>query len=435
MKHQKRNLAMTLLVALALCLSLFLTSCNFPWEVSTSIGKQDKEYDDILDIWDELEEKPTDNPSVKPPYNADDELPDSTYPPINNNNGATNGNSSSGVTGAAVIGLRSVVSIYAEFGDKVGVSSGVIYDLNIVGGSAFIITNYHAIYNEEYGFSENISCYLFGMESAEYAIPTTFVGGSPNYDLAVLRVEDSKVIRAAGAHGSISEARFANSDHVYPGQTAIAIGNPKMSGISVTSGIVSVDSEQIYIQSSTGTGTLQMRVIRVDTPVNLGNSGGGLFDENGNIIGIVNARSSSASIENIGYAIPSNVARAVTDNIIDHCYGTDCTSFMRAMLGVTVIPSSLSTRYDDSTGRIERYEEVSVYEISDGSLAKEIFEIGDLIKRVKSGYTVFDITRQFQLIDAMLDARVGDTVTFTVVRDGEEIELSTTITESCLTAY
>ncbi|MBQ2308575.1 MAG: serine protease, partial [Clostridia bacterium] len=94
-----------------------------------------------------------------------------------------------------------------------------------------------------------------------------------------------------------------------------------------------------------------------------------------------------------------------------------------------------STRYDDSTGRIERYEEVSVYEISDGSLAKDIFEVGDVIKQVKIGAKAFDINRQFQLIDAMLDARVGDTVTFTVVRDDAEIELSTTITESCLTAY
>ena len=94
MKHQKRNLAMTLLVTIALCLSLFLTSCNFPWEISASIGEPDRDYDG------ELEEKPTDNPSVKPPYNADDELPDSTYPPINNNNGTANGNSSSGVTGA-----------------------------------------------------------------------------------------------------------------------------------------------------------------------------------------------------------------------------------------------------------------------------------------------------------------------------------------------
>ena len=429
MKHQKRKLTLTILIILVSCFSLLLTSCNFPWEISASIGEPDRDYDG------ELEEKPTDNPSVKPPYNADDELPDSTYPPINNNNGTANGNSSSGVTSAASIGLRSIVSIYAEFGDKVGVSSGVIYDLNIVGGSAFIITNYHAVYNEEYGLSEKINCYLFGMENVDYAVAATFVGGSPNYDLAVLRVDDSKVIRAAGAHGSISEARFANSDHVYPGQTAIAIGNPKMSGIAVTSGIVSVDSEQIYIQSSTGNGSVQMRVMRIDTPVNLGNSGGGLFDEHGNIIGIVNARSSSTSIENIGYAIPSNVARAVADNIIDYCYGTDCTSVMRAMLGVTVIPASLSTRYDDSTGRIERYEEVSVHEVSDGSLAKDIFEVGDVIKQVKIGAKVFDINRQFQLIDAMLDARVGDTVTFTVVRGGAEIELSTTITESCLTAY
>jgi serine protease Do len=178
-----------------------------------------------------------------------------------------------------------------------------------------------------------------------------------------------------------------------------------------------------------------MRVIRVDTPVNLGNSGGGLFDENGNIIGIVNARSSSTSTENIGYAIPSNVARAVADNIIDYCYGTDCTSVMRAMLGVTVTLSSLSTNYNIDTGRLERIEEVSVHEVTPGALADGIFEVGDIIKTVSIGNQSLNITRQHQLIDAMLDARVGDTVSFTLIRNGEEIELRTIITEDCLTAY
>jgi serine protease Do len=432
MKHKKRNLALALLLSLSLC--LIFTSCDLPWEVSTSIGDRKDKYEGIFDFNDELDLGSTDKPDVIPPDNdengSDGELSDdkNEYFPDDRDD-------KSGVEYAANVGLRSVVSIYAEFGDKVGVSSGVIYDLNIVAGSAFIITNYHAVYTEEYGLSENIDCYLFGMESVEYAIPATFVGGSPNYDLAILRVDDSKVIRAAGAHGSITEARFANSDQVFPGQTAIAIGNPKMSGIAVTSGIVSVDSEQIYIQSSTGNGSVQMRVIRVDTPVNLGNSGGGLFDENGNIIGIVNARSSSTSTENIGYAIPSNVARAVADNIIDYCYGTDCTSVMRAMLGVTVTISSLSTNYNIDTGRLERIEEVSVHEVTPGALADGIFEVGDIIKTVSIGNQSLNITRQHQLIDAMLDARVGDTVSFTLIRNGEEIELRTIITEACLTAY
>ena len=435
MKHQKRNLAMTLLVALALCLSLFLTSCNFPWEVSTSIGEKDKEYDDIFDIRDELEEKPTDKPSVKPPYDIEEEFPEEEPPTDDTDSGATENNGESGVIFAASVGLRSVVSVYAGFGSNTSAGSGVIYKLNVVAGSAFIITNYHVVYHSSYGVSESISCYLFGMESTDYAIPATFVGGSPNYDIAVLRIDDSKIIRAAGARGSIAAASLANSDYVFPGQSAIAIGNPNASGISVTSGIVSVDSEQLSMQSSTGSGYVQLRVIRIDTAVNSGNSGGGLFDEDGKIIGIVNAKIASTSVENIGYAIPSNVARAIADNIIDYCYGTDCKSVMRAMLGVTVTVESLSTSYDEDTGRIERFEEVSVYEVSAGGLADGIFEVGDIIKRVDIGAQSFSITRQHHLIDAMLDARVGDTVTFTLVRDGEEMTLSAVITEDCLTAY
>ena len=316
MKHQKRNLAMTLLVTIALCLSLFLTSCNFPWEISASIGEPDRDYDDELDIRDEIEGSPTDKPSVKPPYNIEEEFPEEEPPTDDTDSGATENNGESGVTFAASVGLRSVVSVYAGFGSNTSAGSGVIYKLNVVAGSAFIITNYHVVYHSSYGVSESISCYLFGMESADYAIPATFVGGSPNYDIAVLRIDDSKIIRAAGARGSIAAASLANSDYVFPGQSAIAIGNPNASGISVTSGIVSVDSEQLSMQSSTGSGYVQLRVIRIDTAVNSGNSGGGLFDEDGKIIGIVNAKIASTSVENIGYAIPSNVARAIADNII-----------------------------------------------------------------------------------------------------------------------
>ena len=436
---QKRNLALTLVVALTLSLSLLLSSCDFPWEVSTSIGDRygnyDKDYGNGPDIRDETESVPTDKPIVKPSYDIDEEFPDEEVPTDDTDSGTTENNGDGGVTHAASIGLRSVVSVYAGFGSNSSAGSGVIYKLNIVAGSAFIITNYHVVYHSSYGVSESINCYLFGMESSEYAIPATFVGGSPNYDIAVLRIDDSKVMRAAGARGSITAASLANSDYVFPGQSAIAIGNPNASGISVTSGIVSVDSEQLSIQSSTGSGYVQLRVIRIDTAVNSGNSGGGLFNGYGEIIGIVNAKIASTSVENIGYAIPSNVARAIADNIIDYCYGTDCKSVMRAMLGVTVTVASLSTSYDEDTGRIERFEEVSVYEVSAGGLADGIFEVGDIIKRVDIGAQSFSITRQHHLIDAMLDARVGDKVSFTLVRDGKEMTFSAVITDDCLTAY
>ena len=438
MKRQKRNLALALL--LSLCLCLLLTSCDLPWEVSTSIGDREDKYEGIFDFRDEFDIGSTDKLPVVPPNDYDNgsdggknEKPtDDKNEYFPDYKGDKN---ESDVEYAASVGLRSVLSVYAGFGSNSSAGSGVIYKLNIVSGSAFIITNYHVVYHSSYGLSEDINCYLFGMESADYAIPATFVGGSPNYDIAVLRIDDSKIIRAAGARGSIAAACLANSDYVFPGQSAIAIGNPNASGISVTSGVVSVDSEHLEIMSATGNGYVQLRVIRVDTAVNSGNSGGGLFDGDGELIGIVNAKIASSSVENIGYAIPSNVARAIADNIIYYCHGTDCTSVMRAMLGVTVTVSSLSTNYNEDTGRLERIEEVSVHEVAPDSLAEGIFEVGDIIKAVSIGSQNFIITRQHHLIDAMLDARVGDTISFTLIRNGNEIELSTTITEKCLTAY
>ena len=68
---------------------------------------------------------------------------------------------------------------------------------------------------------------------------------------------------------------------------------------------------------------VSFRVMRVDAPVNSGNSGGGLFDGQGKLIGIVNAKIVDEGVENIGYAIPSNVAVSIANNIIDYCYRTD----------------------------------------------------------------------------------------------------------------
>ena len=71
-------------------------------------------------------------------------------------------------------------------------------------------------------------------------------------------------------------------------------------------------------------GKTEMRVIRVDTAVNPGNSGGGLFNSKGELIGIVNAKIISSDVENIGYAIPSSVAINVADNIINHTFQLLC---------------------------------------------------------------------------------------------------------------
>ncbi len=367
------------------------------------------------------------------------------------------GDNTNNVTYATAKGLRSAVSIYCTFeitssGNSYWnprpstqtyytTGSGVIYEID-ANGNAFIVTNHHVVYesssDSDNGISENINIYLYGLESEAFAIPATYVGGSANYDLAVLRVDANEVLKEAYESGAAAAVSIGNSDEVTPGQTTIAIGNPsadELGGISVTSGIVSVDSEYITMTSNTGSGEVQFRVIRTDAPVNSGNSGGGMFNDSGELIGIVNAKIMSSDIENIGYALPSNVVRAVADNIIDYCYGKDCESVMRGLLGITVEVSDYDTYFDTQSGLIVRREEITVHEVTAGGLGESILQAGDVVKSITIGDDTITVTRQHHLIDAMLDVRVGDTVSLVIVRNGTETTVSTTITEDSLSAY
>ncbi len=376
---------------------------------------------------------------------------------ITSNTITITGNNTNSVTYATAKGLRSAVSIYCMFETTSGGSSpwnpkpstqtyyttgsGVIYQID-ASGNAFIVTNHHVVYdsssNTENGISDEIYIYLYGLENEALAIPATYVGGSANYDLAVLRVDASEVLREAYESGAADAVSISDSDKLAPGQTTIAIGNPsadELGGISVTSGIVSVDSEYITMTGVTGNSEVSFRVIRTDAPVNSGNSGGGMYNDSGELIGIVNAKISSSDIENIGYALPSNVVRAITDNIIDYCYGKDCESVMRGLLGITVEVSDYDTYFDTQSGLIVRREEITVNDVTAGGLGEAILKAGDVVKSITIGEDTITVTRQHHLIDAMLDVRVGDTVSLVIVRNGTETTVSTTITEASLSAY
>ncbi len=383
-----------------------------------------------------------------------DKLGDSAQNIVNN---ITITGSESNIAYATAKGLRSAVSIYCTFETTSSgnsfwnprpstqtyytTGSGVIYQID-ASGNAFIVTNHHVVYDSssdtENGISDKIYLYLYGLESEAYAIPATYVGGSENYDLAVLRVDENDILKEAYASGAASAVGIGNSDEISPGQTTIAIGNPsadELGGISVTSGIVSVDSEYITMSSNSGKGEISFRVIRTDAPVNSGNSGGGMYNDKGELIGIVNAKIASSDIENIGYALPSNVVRAVADNIIDYCYGKECESVMRGLLGITVEISGYDTYFDAEKGMLVRTEEISVAEVTAGGLGEDILSVGDVVKSITIGDKTTNVTRRHHLIDAMLDVRVGNTVSFVIIRDGAEMTVSTVITEDCLSAY
>ncbi len=440
----KRKLTYFAFLTLIITVALTFTSCGaiFSGVLMAAIGDSVAEESEVVEIYPD---------ASFPAEEWADKLPDEYI-----QNDITINGDKSDVSYAAAAGLRSAVSIYCSFGsassDFWGESSqfyttgsGVIYKVNAE-GDAFIITNFHVVYDTESstsnGISTDISVFLYGMEADEYAIKATYVGGSANYDIAILRVDNSAVLRNAFARGAAAPVKIANSDLVFPGEASIAIGNPSsddIRGLSVTTGIVSVDSEYITMTAADESGLVSFRVIRTDTPVNSGNSGGGLYNENGELIGIVNAKSALNEIENIGYAIPSNVVRAIADNIIDYCYGTANESVMRGMLGVSVNVVGYTTEYDTASGMLIRHESIAIASVEKGKLADGMLQVGDVVKTLKIGdgneAKETEVYRMHHLIDSMLDVRIGDTVYMTVIRNDKEITVSTTITSECLEKY
>lgn len=354
-----------------------------------------------------------------------------------------------GVTGedllAASHAILSSVSIISKFserrdpktgkelGEGASAGSGVIYRLNKSAGDAYIITNYHVIFDEYFTkngqISDNIKIYLYGQEYLEYGIDATYVGGSMNYDVAVLKVTNSEILRTSSAMA----ASFADSDLISPLERTLAIGNPNGDGIAVTAGIVSVTSEYIELSLQSGTVT-KYRVIRTDAAVNSGNSGGGLFNAKGEIIGIVHARANISIADNVGYAIPGNLARAVVDNIIANCDGAENRSVLRCLLGIMTVAHGTTVDYDTESGRVYINERVRVAEVIEGGKSEGKFKVDDVIISVDIAGVEYTVTRAWTVADAMLTARVGDTVTFKVDRGGEEITLVYEITADFVVA-
>ncbi len=347
-------------------------------------------------------------------------------------------NSSNAATAlAASRAMLSVVSINSIFDVESGsttkkamaAGSGVIYKLDKVSGDAYIITNYHVVHNDEStangGISEDIRLYLYGMELTDYVIPATFIGGSANYDIAVLKVSGSDVLRKSAAMA----ATVADSNNISVLEMVIAVGNPENLGMSATVGYVNVDSEYIDVEI-TASITASLRVIRTDASMNSGNSGGGLFNTDGELVGIANAKLMVS--DNISYAIPSNIAKYIAENIIYYCDGTNIINPQRCLLGVTVTSYNHKVAYDTETGLISKSEDVTIQSVSAGAAADGKLKEGDIIKSITIGANKYEITRMFQVVDSMLNARVGNTVKFEILRGGVPMNVEISITSAAL---
>lgn len=333
--------------------------------------------------------------------------------------------------------LFSVVSIYANFTKTVynwfsgeteenytSAGAGVIYSLNKSEGSGFIITNFHVVHDEDSkstnGISTDIIVLLYGQEYTDYKIQATFVGGSSTYDIAVLKVQNSEVLKNSNA----TSVNIANYNEITVGANCYAIGNPEGDGISITRGIISVDSETIEVSST------EYRVIRIDCAVNGGNSGGGLFNEYGELIGIVNAKIVDEQIEGIAYALPISVSVRVAENIIRDCDSGVSSTFKKAVLGIGTIIEDTKAMLNEK-GLVEIVETIKVKEVTENGLAYNKLLEGDILVDVTKNDVTTKITRQFVLADIVLGCSVNDTIIIKVLRNNIETNIEITFTETC----
>lgn len=339
---------------------------------------------------------------------------------------------------AANKALLSAVSIIAVSPYQTGSTyysraggSGVIYKMNPTSNISYIITNYHVVESDttasgiaseiklfQYGADMTIqgikphitngsNYYYSGYNFSSSAISATYIGGSNTYDIAVLKVETDDLLAVNPKACPVTVAT-----NYTVAETAIAVGNPNAAGMSVTTGIVSVESETLTLDG------INYRVMRMDTPVNPGNSGGGLFNDMGELIGIVNAKMESITIDNIAYAIPFDNAIVVADNIIDN-YSTTPVQVTKLYLGVTPKVENSHAVYDPTTKTSTLYDEFVIDELDAGGVGDVLgLEAGDKITSIVLDGETYNIRRYFQVADLLIKVRVGSSIKFIGTRNG-----------------
>ncbi len=269
--------------------------------------------------------------------------------------------------------------------------SGVIVQINKQLGEAYILTCNHVI-------NEHDSSVFVLLYDSYVPIHATLVGRSTKYDLAVLKITDKQV------KGSSVAATIANSSLIAEGDEAIAVGNPQSNGFAVTVGHVSRTN---VLASSNG---LIIRSLQVDTPINSGNSGGGLFDQNGNLIGIVQTKNTNNGIDNVATAIHSNTAMSIANNLIEG------RNLQYANLNIELCVTDVEIQ--QSNGKVYRTDKVCIDTVAENSDAYgKLFANDQIVAFTYNGKTV-QVINEYCFEEIKFDLQLGDIIEFSVIRNG-----------------
>ena len=283
-------------------------------------------------------------------------------------------------------------SWYGQNQVESGAGSGVI-----ISSDGYILTCAHVV--------DGASTITVTIGDTDYT--ATLVGEDTTSDIAVIKID---------ANG-LTPATVGNSDGLKVGQSVMAVGNPLGElGGTVTGGMISALNRSVTIQGSSSVNT--MSLIQMDASVSPGNSGGGLFNMNGELIGIVNAKSSSSGAEGLGFAIPINDAIKVAQELLENGYVTG-----RPYLGITYL--AVEDAQTAAQLGVNAYGVYVVEVVKGGPAEKAGLQAGDRIVSVDGT----EIASKDDLGTLMQKHAAGDTLSITIARDGQMQTVNVTLGE------
>ena len=272
-------------------------------------------------------------------------------------------------------------SWYGQNQVESGAGSGVI-----ISSDGYILTCAHVV--------DGASTITVTIGDKDYT--ATLVGEDTTSDIAVIKID---------------------ADGLKVGQSVMAVGNPLGElGGTVTGGMISALNRSVTIQGSSSVNT--MSLIQMDASVSPGNSGGGLFNMNGELIGIVNAKSSSSDAEGLGFAIPINDAIKVAQELLENGYVTG-----RPYLGITYL--AVEDAQTAAQLGVNAYGVYVVEVVKGGPAEKAGLQAGDRIVSVDGT----EIASKDDLGTLMQKHAAGDTLSITIAREGQMQTVNVTLGE------
>ena len=278
-----------------------------------------------------------------------------------------------------------------------GTGSGVVY--KIEGDKAYVVTNNHVVAG-----ADSLEITMANGDTTE----ADLVGIDVYSDLAVLTIPKDKASQVM---------EFANSDDVKVGNIAIAIGSPIDSEFasSVTQGIVSGLNRSLPVDTDEdGQEDWEMTLLQTDAAINPGNSGGALVNSQGKLIGINSSKLAQEAIEGMGFAIPVNDVKNITDQLEENG------KVIRPQLGVSMYDLnqiSLKSRQEILKLKDDQTDGAIVVEVAKGSSAEAAgLQQYDVI----TGVDDTPVTDSQSLKQALYQHKVGETVTINYLREGKE---------------